>query len=449
MSSSVASDLRRRDRALIAVATLGAIVALIATAFEVLTRHHGDGQVFFRAGWAIWAGHSIYAVTDDHGWSYHYPPFFALLMGPFANPPLGVESPWWAMPYPVAVVVWCVVGLAALAAAAHALADAIDRFAPWADEAKARSRYWPLRLAPSFAMAPFLGVGLTRGQTTTIILFLMVAFLTRYAERRHDSGSLGLSAAIAIKMFPAALLVLPALRRDFRVIAYAAAFLFMLLFLVPGLCLGLQETIDLYRALWTERLQGMITGSLNPRIQAELSPWSINAVGVGSMLARLFSAPSLDTPYVLPFWAQAAQLAFDAAVVSAIFAAGHGRFWRLKGRQPSEAYPILLAGAALLAALPPMLWVARPHYWALQIPLITCLYAESTAHSGGMRPSNGQIVWAVAAAIAFVATGPDAPGVLARLGPTTIVMLAPILAGVAALRRLPAAAAEQDGSPSI
>jgi hypothetical protein len=167
------------------------------------------------------------------------------------------------------------------------------------------------------------------------------------------------------------------------------------------------------------------------------------------MLARLFSAPSLDTPYVLPFWAQAAQLAFDAAVVSAIFVAGHGRFWRLKGRQPSEAYPILLAGAALLAALPPMLWVARPHYWALQIPLITCLYAESTAHSGGMRPSNGQIVWAVAAAIAFVATGPDAPGVLARLGPTTIVMLAPILAGVAALRRLPAAAAEQDGSPSI
>jgi len=110
---------------------------------------------------------------------------------------------------------------------------------------------------------------------------------------------------------------------------------------------------------------------------------------------------------------------------------------------------ILLAGAALLAALPPMLWVARPHYWALQIPLITCRYVESTSHGGSMRPSNGQIVWAVAAAVAFVATDPDAPGVLARLGPTTIVMLAPVLTGLAAqLRRLPAAAAEQGGSLS-
>ena len=46
----------------------------------------GDVQVFFRAGWAIWTGYPLYQVADHHGWTYHYPPTFALFMGFFANP---------------------------------------------------------------------------------------------------------------------------------------------------------------------------------------------------------------------------------------------------------------------------------------------------------------------------------------------------------------------------
>jgi hypothetical protein len=56
----------------------------------------GDVEVFFRAGWAIWTGYPLYQIIDHHGWTYHYPPTFALLMGLFANPLQGYPQPWWA-----------------------------------------------------------------------------------------------------------------------------------------------------------------------------------------------------------------------------------------------------------------------------------------------------------------------------------------------------------------
>ena len=308
----------------------------------------------------------------------------------------------------------------------------------------AEPRFWPLRLAPSLAVAPFLAVGWTRGQTTTIIVFLMVAFLARYAESRRVLASLALATAIAIKMFPAAALIFPAMRREFRFVAYVLAFVFALLFLVPAACVGFHETVGLYHAQWTEHLQGILSGRLTPRIQGELSPWAVSIVSVGSMLARTFSTPSPDAPYDLPLWARAAQLAFDAAMLSTIVAASYGRAWRFRRPQPSDPYPFVFAGALLLAALPPMLSVARPNYWALQIPLITCLYAESTARRGTLKLSRAEIAWVVAAIVSFFATGNNSPGILAPLGPTTIVMFAPIVAGVAALRRLPA----REGQPA-
>ena len=220
-------NLNRRDRALVALAALGMIIVLIMTLIEVLARGRGDAQVFFRAGWAIWTGHDIYNVTDDHGWSCHYPPFFALLMAPFANAPHGVELPWWAAPFPLAIILWYFIGVAALAAAAHTFAKTIGRRAP-------------------------------------------------------------------------------------------------------------------------------ACGSASHAIGSE---------------------------------------------------------------------------AALLGAA---------------IPLITCLYAESTARRGTLKLSRAEIAWVVAAIVSFFATGNNSPGILAPLGPTTIVMFAPIVAGVAALRRLPA----REGQPA-
>ncbi len=46
-----------------------------------------DAGVYFRAAWAVRTGNDMYYVTDDRGWHYIYPPLFAILMTPLADPP--------------------------------------------------------------------------------------------------------------------------------------------------------------------------------------------------------------------------------------------------------------------------------------------------------------------------------------------------------------------------
>ena len=86
-----------------------AVLAILILAFlPIVVRKavwlgQGDVEVFFRAGWAIWTGYPLYQVFDHHGWTYHYPPTFALFMGLFANPLPGHPRPWWALPLAAAV----------------------------------------------------------------------------------------------------------------------------------------------------------------------------------------------------------------------------------------------------------------------------------------------------------------------------------------------------------
>jgi hypothetical protein len=61
--------------ALIAIAVLAFLPIVVWKAVDL---GQGDVQVFFRAGWAVWTGYPLYEVADHHGWTYHYPPFFAI-----------------------------------------------------------------------------------------------------------------------------------------------------------------------------------------------------------------------------------------------------------------------------------------------------------------------------------------------------------------------------------
>ena len=46
-----------------------------------------DADDFFRAAWGIRTGQDIYDLIDTEGWHYNYPPFFAIITAPLANPP--------------------------------------------------------------------------------------------------------------------------------------------------------------------------------------------------------------------------------------------------------------------------------------------------------------------------------------------------------------------------
>jgi hypothetical protein len=425
-----------RDRIMCAAAVALVLGLFALTLRQTIVKGHGDAQVFFRAGWAAWTGYPLYEVADHHGWSYHYPPTFALLMGPFAEPMPGFPKPLWAMPFVLSLTLWYWLGVGALIAAMQVLGNAIARFSVAPPRFVGGALWWGLRLGPPLVLTAFVGASWLRGQPTTILILMVVMFLVFLSERRPFAASLVLSLAIAIKVFPAVFLLIPLLRRDLRTIVYTLLWAAILLFAFPAFCLGLHTTINIYCALWSERLQGLASGHLIPRIENELSPWSANMVSVGAMLARTFAEPAMAERYRLPIWAEYSQYAFDLLILLLIAAAGHQRFWRLRGPQPDAPYAILLAGAILFAALPAMLPVARPHYWAQALPLVAILLFESRRRIGDPKLNFAVLGGMILVTLSFAATGPDAPGILSSLGPTTIVMLTPVAWGLIALWRL-------------
>src|SRR5690349_17879964 len=52
-----------------------------------LRRHMTDLGVYLRAAWAVRSGEDLYDITDDNHWHYQYPPLFAILLVPLADPP--------------------------------------------------------------------------------------------------------------------------------------------------------------------------------------------------------------------------------------------------------------------------------------------------------------------------------------------------------------------------
>ena len=386
---------RREWVAIVTSATL-ALLYLPVVVWRTVVHGHGDVQVFFRAGWAIWTGYPLYEVTDNHGWSYHYPPTFALLMGPFANPLPGYPQPALAMPYAVSVAVWYVLNFLCLILSLHLWAGALERYAP----IQARPGYWQgawmLRLGPFLALLPFVGGGLERGQPSPILLLLIAAFFILYIENRAASAAFALALAITIKVFPIALAILPSLRRDWRFIFWTTGWCLFLLIGPPIICLGPTATLTLYRAMWVEHLAGIISGSMSTSLAKEISPGAYATVSVGAMVARLAAG---DAFYAspLPGWASGIQYLFDAVVVSAIAILGRGGFWNLRGAQPARGYPMLVASAVLFAAMPLMISVSKPNYVTFAVPLMAVFIIEAWRRARRQVVTGRMIGWTLIA----------------------------------------------------
>jgi Glycosyltransferase family 87 len=392
----------------------------------------GDVQVFFRAGWAIWTGYPLYEVPDHHGWTYHYPPTFALLMGPFANPLPGYPQPWWALPYPAAVAVWYLINIACLFAALHLWAEAVERARPIVANPGFLQRHWALAIGPLLALLPFIGDGLARGQPTPVLLLLIVVFLSGYIERRNAAASFALSLAFTIKIFPIVLAVIPFMRRDWRFMLWSAGWCVVLLLVLPAICVGPAQTLALYRAMFTEHLLGIASGAMSQAIASQVSPGAFSSIGIGALVARFAAGDAFySTP--LPQWASAVQFAFNAVVVVAIVFLGRGGFWTIRGPQPVNAYPTVVAGAALAAELPLMIPSAGPQYVTVAVPLMAVLLAETWRRIGVESITALLLVWSVAAWLSMIVQEvPWAP--LKLLGPMSLVLLALAPPALALLR---------------
>ncbi len=241
---------------------------VVLAVFGVITEHRsafqrtrkGDLNVFLRAGWAVRSGADLYAVTDDNGFHYHYPPLLAILAAPLADAPADAERAG-LLPYAVSAALCYLLNLFFLAFAVHHLARALERTILQFRWPAGSRGWWALRMTPILVCVIPIGHTLSRGQVNLLLLALFAGFLADLLDGRHFRAGLWLSGAICIKIIPAYLLLLPLWRRDGRCLAGCAAGLVVGLLVIPLVFLGPTRTVACYREMThTVLLPGLGSG---------------------------------------------------------------------------------------------------------------------------------------------------------------------------------------------
>ncbi len=218
-----------------------------------------DAGVYFRAAWAVSAGIDPYIIVDDNGWSYTYPPPFAVASLPFSEPPIvqGADGKpatdprgWSGIPYTPAVIIWYILGCIPLILACEWLARSIALSSPCSEVRNMPRfcrRWWQDRLIPAVICIVGIGSTLGRGQSNTMLLLCIVGLIWWSLRGRSFRAGLWIAAAAAIKVFPAFLGLFALLRRDWRMVAGCFVGGFLFLAVLPACVVGPARAWELNR----------------------------------------------------------------------------------------------------------------------------------------------------------------------------------------------------------
>jgi alpha-1,2-mannosyltransferase len=400
------SPLSSWERAGLAVllALLISFGALVEMRSAFMQRRMTDVGVYLRAGWAVRSGADIYDVTDDNGWHFQYPPLFAILMAPLADPPAGVDRAG-AIPYALSVALWYALGVLFLTVGVNSLASALEqtsadprvRALPWGCR-----RWWSIRLIPVFACLAPIGHTLMRGQVNLLWLALLCGVAAAVVRGQHWRTGVWLAGAICLKVLPLFLLVLPLWRRDSRCLAGAFAGLIVGLALVPSAVFGVSRTAEYYREYATKLLlPGLGQGSDQSRAK-ELIEMTAN--DSQSILAAMHNTANLDRetrpPHPSEFVQWSARLVGIVLMLLTFAAAG----WRTPGRPLSEALFLGCLIIVMLLASP----VCHLHYFCLEVPLLMVLMAAAWESGAGRLVGAGLAVLTIVNVVGE--TLPNLPG---------------------------------------
>jgi hypothetical protein len=376
-----------------------------------LTRRMGDLDVFLRAAWAVRTGNDPYTVASNNDWHYLYPPLYAILLTPLADPPPGQDQTGY-VPYAWSVAICYLGSVLFLFWGAHALASALEeQAADWGIRTQPRfcQRWWALRLWPIFACWMPIGHTLSRGQVTLTVLALLCAALAGWLRGRNFRAGAWLGLAICIKVIPVYLLVYPLWKRDVRGLAGCAASLLVGLVVVPVLTFGPDKTMahyDTYAHVFfapffnlggeeqrNTLLDDEILGSMNA------SP----SVGVKNALFNWMYPDPHERPRHMPSvgnWLYAA-----LGVAMTFLTLWPGTLARGTGRSDERRrLGFGLAGLILLMAI--FSPVCHPHYLAFCLPLVACLIFDTWQFRATIRLPRMLVaaftVFFVTAALAYL-----------------------------------------------
>ncbi len=365
---------------------------LVEMRSALMERRKGDLDVFLRAGWAVRSGADLYAVTDDNGFHYHYPPFFAILIAPLADPPAGADRTG-VLPFAVSVAVCYVINLIFLVLGVHGLARALERSGAVPPGAAGGRRWWALRLWPVLACVIPIGHTLMRGQVNLLMLVLLGGSVAAVLRRRPFQGGVFLAAAIAIKIIPAFLVLFPLWRRDGRFLAGCAAGLVAFLVVVPVAALGPGRTWFCYCRLTNSLIRpGLGAGGDDSRAEELTNITATDSQSVLAVLHNTLHVQRATRPDQASRAVRLASYAICGLLTLATLAAA--------GRRPSRdplAITLLWGGLILVMLLASP--VCHLHYFTLAVPVAMALLVTRWQGQQALHPGVGLLVLFVACGV--------------------------------------------------
>lgn len=346
-----------------------------------------DVGTYLRGAWAVRNGGDLYSITDDRGWHYVYPPFFAIMMTPLADPPSGASRAGY-VPYAVTVGFWYLLTMALGFWGVHILAGALEDESGGPPRVLGR-KWWALRILPVLVLLPAIGRSQMRGQVGLLIAFLLCVTAANLVRGKKFRAGLWLSAAIAIKLIPALLILMPLWRRSWRMLGGIALGLVLTLGLIPLAAMGPARTAAAYSSFYNEVIKGGLEGNTKSAVGGELT--GITSTDSNSPMVVIhnimyFSVPRGQRPPTAAPWVRAAHWIFAILLTAtALLAAG----WKKGNRQPADEG---ISDALFLISLAPLMLIGspvfHPHYVSMLLPVTTVLiYLLWDRYSYGHMPS--------------------------------------------------------------
>jgi hypothetical protein len=296
--------------------------------------HRTDFTVYRDAAAAVLHGQDPYAVRNIRGWAYVYPPPFSIAMVPFA-----------LLPLPLSVLAWYFV-CAGLTVSAVSMSGHLAGSAFHSERARIA-----ITFIPALVVAVWFTVGLTRGQASVLMSWLVIAAIFWEQKGKTWAAAAALGGAVLLKAFALTLVAYYLWRARRKMAAASLVAIFVGGLVLPSAVWGWRGNLH-YITEWTRDVAAPALGSESTRTHSELYDQLLSMQrprnqDLGSVMQRLFEG---NQPRLLVI---AVALALALPI------------WLVGRRANSETEPLILGAVVVWMLL--VSPVAEDHYFSLYV----------------------------------------------------------------------------------
>ena len=314
--------------------------------------HRTDFTVYRDAAAAVLHGQDPYVIRNSRGWAYVYPPPYSIVMVPFA-----------LLPLPVSVLAWyflcAALTVSAVIMSGQLAANAIG------DERKRLAIFF----IPALIVAVWFGVGLTRGQASVLMSWLVIAAIFWEKKGKTMAAAACLGGAVLLKAFALTLLCYYVWRGRWKMAAASVVAIILGGLLLPSAVFGWHGNLH-YIGEWTHEVAGPALGSESTRTHSELY----------DQLLSMERPRNQDLGSVMQRLAEGDQ----TRVMVLVLAAALGLpIWLIGRKANAHSEPLILGAVVVWMLL--VSPVAEDHYFSLYVLPAAYALAASMGAERSMR----------------------------------------------------------------